>query len=183
MLVESGLTRVTGRDGREYTFRPSFARIAELGSPPQIIQCYAGLYGQGALAMARYVATTLADDEDVTPLIGWLEPGNGDELIDREGDMSPAEVTFVARHLMRHGVVGRVSTEKGEGKAADSFDVEEYVASARVHLALSTAEAMELSMTELWRLFDMKFPDAKKKKRDVPTREEYRAAMIAMSQQ
>lgn len=181
MLVESGLTRVTGTDGRVYTFRPSFARIAELGSPPEIIQVYAGLYGQGALAMARFVMATMADADDVTPLIGWLEPGEGDQLVEREGDMSPREVVFIARHLMRHGVVGRASTEKGEGRAAEAFDVEEYVASARVHLGLSTAEAMELSMTELWRLFDMKFPDAKKKKRDVPTREEYRAAMAALS--
>lgn len=180
MLVESGLTRITGRDGREYTFRPSFARIAELGSPPQIIQCYAGLYEQGALAMARYVMATMADDEDVTPLIGWLEPGEGGQLVEREGDMAPREVIIIARHLMRHGVVGRASTEKGEGRAVEVFDVEEYVASARVHLGLSTAEAMDLSMTELWRLFDMKFPDAKKKKRDVPTREEYRAAMAAL---
>lgn len=55
------------------------------------------------------------------------------------------------------------------------------MASIRVHLGLSTAEAMEQSMTELWRLFDMKFSDAKKKKRDVPTWEEYRTALAAMT--
>jgi hypothetical protein len=46
---------------------------------------------------------------------------------------------------------------------------------------MSAAEAEALSMTELQALMEMKFPDPKKKKRDVPTREEYRAAMVAMA--
>lgn len=167
MLVGSGLSRVTARDGTEYTFRPSFGRISRLGSPVQIVGCYAGLYGPQALSEARYVLATLADQEDVTPLVGWLD----EDLQDNPGDMSPDHVVLLARHLMRHGLVGTATSEKGDGKQSNEFDVEEYVAAARVHLGLSTEDAMALSMTELGRLFKMKFPDDKK--HEVASREEY----------
>lgn len=173
MLPESGLTRITSRDGTEFTFRPSFRRIAELGGPAQIVACFVGLYGPRALFEARFVMATLADQDDVTPLIGWLDP----DLQDQPGDMEPERVVLLARHLMRHGLVGQAESSKGDGKQADTFDVEAYIASARVHLGFSEEEAAALSMTELWRLFRMKFPEESEKKHEVADRDEYRARM------
>lgn len=174
MLVEHGFSRVISHDGTEYTFRPSFGRIVELGRPGEIIHIFRDLFGRYAGRAARHILVTLCDQEDVTPLIGWL-----DEKGWHQGQMPEGEQIVLAAHLMRHGLVGAARADKNETKAAEEFLVSEYVAAARVHLLMSAAEAEALSMTELHELFEMKFPDAKKKKRDVPTREEYRAAMAA----
>ena len=44
----------------------------------------------------------------------------------------------------------------------------------------ASADAEALSMTEFQQMFEMKFPDAGKPKRDVPTRAEYDAQMAAI---
>ena len=182
MLAEHGLSRAAMPDGREFTFRPTFGRIAALGRPGQIVEIFRGLLGPRALLDARYVLATLCDQEDVTPLIGWLDLDEGW----RPGAMPSSEQICLAAHLLRHGIVGTASGDSRGGpnvKPAAEFLVGEYVAAARVHLGMSANDAEELSMSEFQALFEMKFPDPKKKKRDVPTREEYRAAMAAMSRE
>lgn len=179
MLAEHGLSRAVMPDGREFTFRPTFGRIASLGRPGQIVEIFRGLLGPRALPDARYVLSTLCDQEDVTPLIGWLNLEDGWQA----GAMPAAEQICLAAHLLRHGIVGTASGDsRGSSsvKPAAEFQVGEYVAAARVHLGMSSSDAEELSMSEFQALFEMKFPDPKKKKRDVPTREEYRAAMAAI---
>lgn len=86
----------------------------------------------------------------------------------------------MAAHLLRHGIVGTASSDGRSGgsvKPASEFHVGEYVAAARVHLGISASDAEDLSMSAFQALFEMKFPDPKKKKRYVATREEYIAAM------
>jgi len=175
MLTEHGLSRVVMPDGREFTFRPTFRRIAELGRPREVVQIFRGLFGQQALLNARYVLAVMCDQDDVSPLIGWLDLEQGWQ----PGSMPAQEQICMAAHLMRHGMVGMPRGESRGAKAAEEFQAAEYVAAARVHLGMSAEEAEALSMTEFQALFEMKFPDAKKK-RDVPTREEYRAAMAAI---
>lgn len=70
MLVESGLVRATAGDGSEFTFRPSFGRIASLGSPGEIVALFAALHGPHAETEAAYVLACLCDQEDVSALIG-----------------------------------------------------------------------------------------------------------------
>ena len=175
MLTEHGLSRVVMPDGREFTFRPTFRLIAELGRPREVVQIFRGLFGQQALLNARYVLAVMCDQDDVSPLIGWLDLEQGWQ----PGAMPGQEQVCLAAHLMRHGMVGLPRGESRGAKAAEEFQAAEYVAAARVHLGMSAQEAEALSMTEFQVLFEMKFPDAKKK-RDVPTREEYRAAMAAI---
>lgn len=176
MLIEHGLSRVVMPDGREFTFRPTFCRVAGLGRPREVVQIFRSLFGLQALLNARYILAVMCDQEDVSHLIGWLDLEQGWQL----GAMPAQEQISLATHLMRHGMVG-VPMGGGQGaKATEEFQAAEYVAAARVHLGMSAEEAEALSMTEFQALFEMKFPDAKKK-RDVPTREEYRAAMAAMT--
>lgn len=180
MLVECGFVRAAADDGREWTFRPSFGRIATLGSPHEIVSLYAALHGPDAAAQAAYVLACLCDQDDPTPLIGWR-----DEAGAHAGLMPQAEQVVIARHLMEHGIVGKARPGKaagGGGKFADAFDASEYVAAARAHLGLSSADAEALSMTELQQMLEMKFPDAGKRERDVPTREEYDAQMAAFKE-
>lgn len=180
MLAEHGLSLAVMPDGQEFTFRPTLGRIAALGRPHEIVEIFRSLLGSRALLDARYVLASLCDQENVTPLIGWMDLEHGWQ----SGAMSAAEQVCLAAHLLRHGIVGTASGDSkgGSVKPATEFQAGEYITAARVHLGMNAADAEQLSMTEFQALFEMKFPDAKKKKRDVPTREEYRAAMAATAQ-
>ena len=169
MLVECGFTRAQTEDGTEYTFRPSFARIAALGCPSEIVQLYADLHGKDAAKAAAYVLVILCD-QDCLPLTGWYDAQGW-----HQGAMPAAEQIILARHLMQHGIVGKDKPGKGGGQYAQEFHASEYIAAARVHLGLSSADAEALSMTEFQTAFEMKFPEAKAK--EMPSREEYREMM------
>ncbi len=184
MLVECGFTRAITNDGREYTFRPSFGRLAELGTPHDLIALYAALYGPRADDAARSVLAGLCDQDDPLPLIGG-------EYVDAEdhtaparvvpGLMPPTERVIVARHLMQHGMVGTATPEKGDGQVCDRFDATQFVAIARVHLGMSAADAEALSMTELQQLLAMKYPDAAAgPEPDMMSAAEYDALMARM---
>lgn len=179
MLVECGFVRATADDGSEWTFAPSLARIASLGHPREIVELYADLFHvERAARVARYVLASLCEQDDPTPLVGWLCADDGSE---HAGLMPPAEQIIIARHLMQHGITGKSRPGGGGGRYVPEFNASEYIAVARVHLGLSTADAEALSMTELQGLLDAKFPDRDEKKAgDVPSREEYEAGMIAM---
>lgn len=178
MLVECGLTRVAVGES-SWTFRPSFARIAALGSPKEIVELFASLHGDGAVRDAAYVLSVLADEEDVTPLAGCWDELDG-TLVRVPGAMPDGELVLIARHLMMHGVVGKSKPGDGGGEYSDEFRAHEYVAAARVHLGLSSADAEALSMTEFQVMLEMKFPQQKKP--DLPTAEEYEAAMKAFEE-
>lgn len=183
MLVECGFVRAVASDGTEYTFSPSLGRIAALGDPHSIVALFADLHGPRAPQAAAEVLAGLCDQDDPTPLIGWHD----EALTWHPGEMPEGEQIIIARHLMRHGIVGESRpTDEGSGEYSSRFDASEYVAGARAHLGLSSADAEALSMTELQRMLAMKFPDAKKGKgsasRDVPTRAEYDAAMARLKE-
>lgn len=174
MLVEDGYVRATAPTGDEWTFAPSFARVEALGTPLEIVQFFVELHGPQAPETARYVLSVLCEQDDATPLIGWLD----EQRRPQAGFMPEGEQIVIARHLMVHGICGRARPGKGdgEGQFSDRFDAREYIAAARVHLGMSTEDAERLSMSEFQTLLEMKFP-SKAQKRDVPTREEYEATM------
>lgn len=176
MLVECGFTRAQVSDGREWTFTPSLAGIAALGSPTEIVSIYAGLHGPAAPHHAAYVLATLCDQEDCSDLIGWTGlAANGRALEQYPGLMPADEQVIIARHLMQHGIAGKARPGQPGGSYSPRFDAAEYVSAARVHLGLSSADAEALSMTEFQTMLEMKHPAAGRK-RDLPTREEYHAS-------
>jgi hypothetical protein len=182
VLVECGFVRVRAGDGSEFTFTPSLGRIAALGSPQEIVQIFAALHGADAAAQAAYVLACLCDQEDPTPLIGGWDVG----LLQPEtplwqpivGLMPQGEQILIARHLMRHGIVGIAAPGSVEGEYGDRFDASDYVSAASVHLGLSSADAEALSMTEFQRKLRMKYPQkAGRGADDIPSREEYEEHM------
>lgn len=183
MLVECGFVRATTSDGVVITFTPSLGRIAQLGTPHEIVALFAALHGPNAAQDAAYVLAGLCDQEDGSALIGWHDEAGAWH----DGEMTPAERVIIARHLMQHGISGvaKPSASAGQGgQFRDSFDAAEYVAAARVHFGLSSADAEALSMTEFQRMLAMKFPDSAAgkdaRRRDVPTREQYEAAIARL---
>lgn len=165
-------------DGVEFTFTPSLARIAALGSPREIVSLYGRLHGPAAPQAAADVLAGLCDQDDPTPLIG--EPAATPQGVRHVGGaMTEAERVIIAKHLMQHGIVGNARPDgrrvAERGAYTEEFRASEYIAAARVHLGLSGAEAEALSMTEFQQLLEMKFPEAKAQ--DLPSLEEYEAAM------
>lgn len=178
MLVEHGFTTATDSRGRTWSWRPSFGRVSRLGGPGELVGLYASLYESKAQESAAYIITSLADQEDVTPLIGWLD-GDG---IRHPGEMPPEEQVLIARHLMRHALVGKASPKKSHsgGQYSKEIRLDEFVAIARVHLGMSAEDAEALSMSEFQQLFETKYPsktDGKGRPVSVPSRAEYEAAM------
>lgn len=191
MLVECGLVRVTAGDGTGATFRPSLGRIAALGSPTRIVELFARLHGPAAADAAADVLSGLCDPDDLEALpllIGGekLDPADLSRAVETyPGAMPPEDRILIARHLMHHGICGKARPDAREtaaqGRYSDRFDASEYVAAARVHLGLSSADAEALSMTELQQMLEMKFPDTKAA-RDVPSADEYAAGMKAFEE-
>lgn len=180
MLVEHGFTRATLDDGTEYTFTPSLGRVARLGSPAEIVECFGRLHGAGAATAAREVLAVFADQDDIRQLIGALVlPESAAPYVD-PGAMSEREQIVLARHLMRHAICGaaRPDAEEREprGEYAAEFRVSEHLSAARVHLGLTEHEAEACSMTQLQQLFDTKFPsEEERKRRNAPSLAELEA--------
>lgn len=177
MLVEHGFTTATDSQGRAWSWRPSFGRVSRLGSPDELIGLYAGLYESKAAEIAKYILVGLCDQEDLTPLIGWID---GD-CVSHAGEMSIDDQILIARSLMRHGLVGKAKPKnEASGQYSSEVRLDDFVAIARVHLKMSAEDAEALSMTEFHHLFDTKYPDKKDssgRSVDVPTRAQYEAAM------
>jgi hypothetical protein len=185
VLVECGFTVATAPDGSSWSFTPSFGRIASLGSPHEIVDLFAALHGPRAAQAAAYVLACLCDQEDVSPLVGFHDlSAAGDKPRWVPGLMPEREQIVIAQHLMRHSIVGKARPEQqSSGDYSDRFDAHEYVAAARVHLGMSAADAEALSMTEFQTMLEMKFPDAAKNSgRDIPSAEEYEAAMARLKE-
>jgi len=192
VLVECGFVRAQVYDGkevREWTFSPSLAGMASLGSPTEIVELYGALHGPLAVRAAMYVLAALCDQDDPFDLIGYVGLiGDGPELERVPGLMPASEMVVMAQHLMRHGIVGKAKPGgqgQQQGKYSDRFDAAEFVSLARVHLGLSSADAEALSMTELQQMLAMKFPEQRtddngQPVRNVATREEYDAQMKAI---
>lgn len=160
MLVEHGFSQVTASDGGEWSFTPSLGRVAELGSPAEVVRLFGALHGPTAERDAAYVLAVFCDQPDPFPLIGCHDIAAGGAW--RDGLMPPSERAILARHLMRHAMVGCADPGAMDGTRAGEFaaefNVSAFIAIARVHLGMSAADAEALSMTELQGMLDVKFP-------------------------
>jgi hypothetical protein len=97
MHVEGGAVRYTALPGEDWTFAPSFARIEALGTPQEVVDLLAGLFGGRAAEHARYVLACLCVQDDPLPALGWLDAS----LVDHPG-VIPADMQIVmARYLMQ----------------------------------------------------------------------------------
>lgn len=168
ILTEIGQVGVTTEDGREYVLHPSFFNIASIGSPEEIVSTYAELHGADAVNAARVVILCCGGDLELTGCYG------------EAGLMPDSEQIIIARHLMQHGIVGRVKKSGGSGKYSPRFDASEYIDAAMIHFGMSHNDAGQLTMTQFGRMLDMKFPE--QKQHEKPTQEDYRALERAIEE-
>lgn len=168
--------------GREYLFRPSLSAIASLGTPTELVQLLKRCQSAGPDGFLASLSVLLAcyqgEPEDLDRLTGYVREHRG-RLRFVMGAMQPSEVHIIGARLAVAGMVGEPKRGKGDGKEAAEFDPAEYVGVAQAHLGMSSTEAWQMTMIELQRAIDAKFPpsEEEKRKEEMPTEEQAEAVV------
>lgn len=172
MLTEYGHTKVRWQ-GKEYTLSPSLINISKLGTPTEIIEDFKQFI-EASVIWKFIIATRLidacSDVEIPDSLIGtvkysenknkflYVQPSHGLPMMN--------DVIVLAEHLFIHGICGKVKDSKKSGEPLTEFDSYKIMELARVHLDLSAEEASKMTMTEFFRMMQVKFPPEKDDKPD-----------------
>lgn len=178
--------------GREFILRPSFFSMQRLGSPQDIKDvtdcCYSALARHQSGAMVNHyelnacwhVITCCGGDEIPHDLFGCYDTDENGNLVFTHGAEPYGRLILLANHLLTMGIRGKPSAymmrrARTAKQSADLFDPLEFVASAMNHLGLSTDEAWRLTMVELQRAIESKFPQDQKQKESMMSADELRA--------
>jgi hypothetical protein len=150
-------------EGRNVVLRPSFASIASLGSPREIVDLYADLHVEGdskrirrnrfwaALELIMACAT-----EDITDLVGY----RSERLNYVPGKVPMDNIVILARSLAKHGIVGDVPPPERteDSNYTQEFVARDFVAVAQAHLGASESEAWNMTMTGFILALRAKYP-------------------------
>lgn len=126
-------------EGRDYVFRPFFCRIAELGSPEEILQLFeqAQTVTDDGFIAAWRILNTLADDQDLDELLGYFERDESG-LRYVAGKVPAQDIHVLGSAIIRDGIIGRPTkfelSKARSGAPVDGFDPAEYVAIGDAHL-------------------------------------------------
>ena len=185
--------------GREIFLNPSFLAMSRIGAPEEIVRLFvtvhaghypthrvsdpaimrdmmARCFAEMAVASARVVTACCV--ENVSQVIGMYAVTAKGKLSYRPGLLPVADVIELARHLIRHGVMGDQPPEQVKGKKGEyssKFDVRSFVYSAVAHLGMNEADAWNMTMTSFRAAMNAKFPVQEKDK--IPTEEAYDKVM------
>lgn len=160
--------------GGSLILRPSLLAMSRLGTPAEIVNTVAVVFGQGLnchpgmrklahkqqLRAALEVWQACAPEEtDLDGLTGCFSPRGGWRM----GRSDPADVVLVAQSLLRHGVLGDPDPREESEPERDSdyspgFDCRANAALAMGHLSLSEPEAWNMTMTGLRVALEAKYP-------------------------
>lgn len=121
------------------------------------------------LTCCRVLDACAPDDVDLSPYTGTMGERWGTW---RPGLMLPGEVTLLARHLLEHGLVGRVRQRKpvSSNNYASAIYPAEFASAAIADLGMSEEEAWGLTMTGFSTAMHAKFA---KPGEGPPTEEEH----------
>ncbi|WP_312209793.1 DUF6246 family protein [Pseudescherichia sp.] len=185
--------------GREIFLNPSFLAMSRIGAPEEIVRLFvtvhaghypthrisepaimrdvlARCFAEMAAAAARVV--TACCTENISQLIGvYIITAKG-KLSYRPGRLAVHDVIELARHLIRHGVMGDQPPEQLKGRNneySNKFDARSFVYTAVAHLGMSEADAWNMTMTSFRAAMNAKFPTQEKDK--IPTEEAYDEVM------
>lgn len=184
ILVDIGEIGIhTGADC--YKLRPSLYAISQLGSPAEIVRLYGAVMGEAPILADVLGVIHACAQEDVSHVFGCFVPARAPGakgLRYVPGTAKVADTAILARSLLRHGVTGALPPQEAEGDEpaySAEFDARSYVALAMAHLGATSAEAWQMTMTELVGAMRAKFPPIKDQKRPAKpmTAPEYDATM------
>lgn len=161
-------------EGARYLLRPSLAAMASLSDP---VAAFAALHGDDlddAREAAQAVFAACCED-DILQHVGMqqigdtvTEPDGRGGVVERrqyaDHYVDDIHLIAIARSLMFHGLIGSAPKRQAKGaggKFSDTFDATGYAATAMALLGLSSAEAWQLTMTELLQALHVKYPPTK----------------------
>jgi len=164
MLVAYGHTKIEWGD-KEFILSPTFANIAKIGTPTEIIDTFKQFISARNLVFKFSIALNVLKccsnpelPESFTGGVKFSErqqrfmitqPSHGVNMIN--------DVIVLAEHCLIHGICGKVERES-TGEPATEFDAYSFMELARIHLGLHADDAAKMTMTEFCRLMTAKFP-------------------------
>jgi len=171
-----------------YTFRPYFRNCLKLGTPKEVVEIFGQLHMCSA---SEYINTNMAYDavklasKQVLPnaylILDFCCDSDPKDLIGtyngtkyRPGLMSFENIITVAKHLIKHMIIGEPQNGESKGEYSDEFDAVKMVDSAVIHLGLDEEKALDLSMSRFQHMIEIKYPQEKPA---YPTDEEYDECM------
>lgn len=126
-----------------------------------------------ALSSAIDVLSACCDIELPESLVGgWVQDkkrikGVMYKLSDREFGMPPSDIMLIAYALLKDGLIGDADAKSNSGDASsDGFQISSFINFAVAHFGMNRNDASNMTMKEFQRIYDMKFPELKKRKED-----------------
>jgi hypothetical protein len=187
-------------NGRVYFLSPSFLAMTRIGRPNEIVtslvQVNGGHYPNHsisdkalrikviAICYARMVSAAVrilraCCEDDITDVIGHYDIMTSGRVRMREGLIPCDDVIWLARDLIKHGVLGDQKNDGDEevaGEFSNKFDARAFVYLAVAHIGMSEEEAWNMTMTSFRAAFAAKFPKPDKPK--IPSKNDYDKAMV-----
>lgn len=178
-------------EGREYILRPSFYAMQRIGSPEEIKEiaelCYSALARKQAgfnnnhyeINACYHVLTSCGGDDIPVELYGYFDDNGEGMPVFIEGVEPVGKMIVIANHLISKGMNGNPSAYmmrrgRSSGAKLELFNPIDYVSSAVSHLGLSFNDAWTMTMIELQRAIESKFPQSEKQKQSMMNADELR---------
>lgn len=151
----------------EYIFRPSFLAIQSIGEPDFIIETLEALSSNttsiidavalSSLILDRTCTTKLPDDLIPQVVISY----DGLRELIKPGVIPVQAAVTLAIDVIAMGVCGKSKKfkDKKSGKKMTSFDASQFVGCIVAQLGVPPSEAWGMTMIEMQRAFEAKFPN------------------------
>jgi len=156
-------------EGREYIFRPSFRKLANLSDPVGLVDLFTQVqrHDRSGFLASLSVLTSFIDcsSEDAQKLLGFYKDVGGKLRYVRGLIREPTDLFLLSIELLKNGMIGGASKGSSDGKAAAEFNCLDFVGSAIAHLGLQPTDAWEMTMPELQAAISAKIGNTKEDKR------------------
>lgn len=170
MLLSYGHAEIEWQ-GVKYRLAPTFANIAKIGTPKEIIDDFKSFITNlnviHKFNISINVLNACCDKELPVELTGQIKFSERQQKFlysqPKHGLPMINDIITLAEHCLLHGVCGKSDNDNGKGEPLEYFNAYEFMELARVHLGLSANEASNMTMTEFVRMMDAKFPEDKSK--------------------
>lgn len=178
-------------EGHEYILRPSFYSMQRIGSPEEIKDvaewCRSAMIRNDSgtmitmseLSACWHVLSSCCVEVIPESLYGYYDSDESGRVYFVDGDDTVHNLVVIANHLITNGINGKPSAymmrkSRTANNKLELFDPLDFVASAMVHLGISNESAWKMTMIELQRAIETKYPQDKKQADSMMTASELR---------
>lgn len=152
-----------------YKISPTFQNSDRLGTPKEIVGLIKYFYDLKSLPWLYMTAIDIVNTfcrpalpEKVT---GTFKHSNGKlKMVNPPPDYLIHDIIALAGHCIKHGIIGDHDIGSGEGEPMEEFDAYMYIGMAQKDLGKTREQAADMTMTEFLMVWDIAFPEAKKKR-------------------